>query len=104
MAASQPWPTAITYKPMEAYRIALEQYSRKLVASGAPNRWNTKGQMVLYAGGSRSLATLELVVHRGVANPGATYKVMVLHIADDDNLITQIKRKDLPPGWRSMAG
>jgi len=68
-----------------------------------------KGQQVLYAGSSRSLSSLELVVHRGAiqpnVGPAATrYKVMVISIADDDYLIKQIQRSDLPPNWRSIAG
>jgi len=88
---------------MEVYRISSELYSRTLSSSGSANRWNLKGQHVLYAGSSRSLSTLELIVHHGAVKPMLSYKVMVISIADDDYLTKQIKLKDLPVHWRSLA-
>lgn len=89
---------------MEVFRISKEVHAISLSASGSANRWNTKGQQVIYTGSSRSLSFLELVVHRGAIQPAARYKVMVISIADDDYLIKQIQRSDLPPNWRSLAG
>ena len=89
---------------MDVFRISKEVHAASLNASGSANRWNTKGQRVIYTGSSRSLSSLELVVHRGAIQPGASYKVMVISIADDDYLIKQVQRNDLPPNWRSLAG
>lgn len=89
---------------MEVFRISKELYATSLSASGSANRWNTKGQQVIYTGSSRSLSSLELIVHRGAVQSTARYKVMVISIADDDYLIKQIQRSDLPPNWRSLAG
>jgi len=89
---------------MEVFRISKEVHATSLSASGSANRWNTKGQQVLYTGSSRSLSSLELVVHRGAIQPNVGYKVMVISIADDDYLIKQVQRSDLPPNWRSLAG
>lgn len=89
---------------MEVFRISKEVHAASLSASGSANRWNTKGQRVIYTGSSRSLSSLELVVHRGAIHPGASYRVMVISIADDDYLIKQIQRSELPPNWRSLAG
>jgi RES domain-containing protein len=88
---------------MEVFRISKEEYSNLLSSSGSENRWNLKGQYVLYTGSSRSLSSLELVVHKGAVKPAFQYKVMVISIADDDDLIKQIKIKDLPTNWRSLA-
>jgi RES domain-containing protein len=88
---------------MEIFRISLKKHSAKLSASGRANRWNMDGQYVIYAGSSRSLSTLELIVHKGVVKPNASYKVMVLSIADDDYLIKQILIKDLPNNWRQTS-
>ena len=74
-----------------------------LVASGHSNRWNKKGQNVIYTGSSRSLSTLELVVHRNAIAPLLTYKVMVISIADDDHLFTHIKTDELPINWRELT-
>jgi RES domain-containing protein len=88
---------------MEVFRISREEYSKSLSASGSPNRWNLKGQLVVYAGSSRSLSSLELVVHKGAVKPSFQYKIMVISIADDDYLIKQIKINELPANWRLIA-
>jgi RES domain-containing protein len=88
---------------MEVFRISAEEYSGKLSSSGSANRWNIKGQHVIYAGSSRSVSSLELVVHKGAVKPALIYKVMVISIADDDYLSKQIFIKDLPTSWRSFA-
>lgn len=87
---------------MEVFRISSEEHSGTLKASGASNRWNKRGEFVIYAGGSRSLATLELVVHRNFIKPNTKYKVMILSIADDKNLIKTLNYKDLPKNWRAF--
>jgi len=88
---------------MEIYRISREKYSDKLYASGSANRWNRDGEKVIYAGTSRSLATLELIVHRGVVKPAFNYKVLVISADDKDELIKQILKKSLPKNWRKMS-
>lgn len=88
---------------MEVFRISKEEYSKSLLSSGTANRWNIKGQLVIYAGSSRSLSSLELIVHKGTVKPAFPYKVMVISIADDDYLMTQIKINELPVNWRSIA-
>src|SRR3954471_18783777 len=88
---------------MEVFRISRERYSKKLTSLGSANRWNVKGQQVIYAGSSRSLASLELIVHKVVIIPSESYRVMVISIADDDYLLKQIQLKDLPSNWRPFA-
>lgn len=87
---------------MEVFRICKEAYSGKLTSSGSANRWNIKGQQVIYTGSSRSLSSLELVVHKGSIVPAIAYKVMIISIADDDYLIKQLLIKDLPSDWREF--
>jgi RES domain-containing protein len=89
---------------MEVFRISKALYTNGLTSSGSANRWNTRGKQVIYTGSSRSLSSLELVVHRGSIEPTTAYKVMVISIADDDYLIKQIQVKDLPSNWRTLAG
>jgi RES domain-containing protein len=88
---------------MEVFRISREEYASSLSSSGSVNRWNTRGQNVLYAGSSRSLSSLELIVHRGAVKPALRYKVAVISIADDGHLVKEIKVKDLPANWRLFA-
>jgi RES domain-containing protein len=88
---------------MELFRISLDTYANKLTASGAGNRWNTDGQYVLYTGSTRSLSTLELVVHRGSIQPTSNYRMMVISIADEDQLQQQVHLRDLPKDWQKLA-
>ncbi|WP_288428385.1 RES family NAD+ phosphorylase [uncultured Spirosoma sp.] len=89
---------------MEVFRISKEIHAQTLRVSGSANRWNVQGQYVIYAGSSRSLASLELAVHRGSVQPLNSYKTMVISIADEDYLFRQISRNELPDNWRTVAG
>jgi RES domain-containing protein len=88
---------------MELFRISREDFSSKLFASGKANRWNMDGQYVIYAGSSRSLSTLETIVHKSHIAPASPYKVMVISVPDDDALRQVVKIKDLPDNWRSLS-
>lgn len=88
---------------MEIFRICKEEFSGKIRASGSANRWNVHGHNVIYAGSSRSLATLELVVRRASIIPNLNYKVMVISVPDEDSIITHVHNSDLPPNWRTLA-
>jgi len=87
---------------MEVFRIAKESFSKKLTASGRANRWNIDDQFMIYTGNSRSLSTLELIVHKNSVQPSMKYKVMIISIADEENLFMQILQENLPKSWRSM--
>jgi RES domain-containing protein len=88
---------------MEVFRISKIDYAYKITSSGSENRWNFRGQNVIYTGMSRSLSTLELIVHKSSIIPKIEYKVMVISIADYDHLFKQIKITDLPVDWRKMS-
>jgi len=87
---------------MEVYRIAKEAFSKKLSASGRANRWNLDDQFMIYTGSSRSLSSLELIVHENSVSPVFKYKVMIISIADEEDLFTRFLQADLPKDWRSM--
>lgn len=88
---------------MEVFKICREEYSKSLKASGAANRWNVRGQYVIYTGFHRSLSTLEMVVHRGAIMPSEKYKVMVISLADDDTILSRVHPNHLPENWRTLA-
>lgn len=88
---------------MNVFRISVEQYTKKLTASGFANRWNKKGEYVIYTSQSRSLATLELVVHRAALKPNLNYKVMLIEINAPKSQIKKIKFESLPQNWRSLS-
>jgi RES domain-containing protein len=88
---------------MELFRIAKEKYAFDLTPSGSANRWNLTDQQVIYAASSRSLATLELTVHRTGIITKLPYRVMVLSVPDQDHFVHQIKIGTLPENWRTIA-
>lgn len=87
---------------MEVFRISRKKHSKKITSSGAANRWNFKDQKVIYTGSTRSLSTLELIVHKNAIQPRIEYEVMIISIADNDSLYKQISSKDLPNNWRKL--
>ncbi len=89
---------------MEVFRISKRKFSEKLLSSGDANRWNKAGQKVIYTGGSRSLSTLELIVHRSAVMPADDFKVMVISIPDDEKYIRQLNIRQLPDNWRKISG
>jgi len=67
---------------VEIYRICLAKYASELVASGNPGRWNLRGQLVIYAAGSRALACLENVVHRSGEGLNSLFRVIRIDLPD----------------------
>lgn len=86
---------------MEVYKICSEKYSHSLNASGASNRWNKKDEFVIYTGSSRSLSTLETVVHRSSINISSSYKLVIIAI-HDSTIIKEISVSELPKNWKSI--
>jgi len=87
---------------MRVYRITAAKYASKLSASGAANRWNQEGEFVIYSAESRSLASLELVVHRSAIKPQLEYKVLVVDIDVPKSQVQKVKENELPENWRSV--
>ena len=84
---------------MEIYRICLAKYADELVASGNPGRWNLRGQLVIYAAGSRALACLENVVHRSGEGLASSFKVVVLDVPAA-LAVEELTLDQLPAGWQ----
>ncbi|HVW98103.1 MAG TPA: RES family NAD+ phosphorylase [Mucilaginibacter sp.] len=88
---------------MEVFRIVRDTFSKRLEASGRAGRWNFDDQFVIYTGSSRSLSSLELVVHQSSVSPAFKYKVVVISVADEEELVSQVLQSSLSKGWRSMT-
>lgn len=86
---------------MIVYRIAKEEYSTALKASGYAARWNHKGSFVIYTAESRSLACLENLVHRSGEGNNALYKVMLIQVPDSLE-IEIIDELNLKTGWHKI--
>ena len=87
---------------MFVYNIRKAKYANELRASGIANRWNKNEEFVIYTGGSRSLSTLELVVHRTGISIDNSYKLMVIEIDCTEDDILEITSKDIPKNWRTV--
>lgn len=87
---------------MLVYNIRKSKYADSLRASGVANRWNKNEEFVIYAGGSISLATLELVAHRNAIDIRSGYKLLFIHLDISQSEITEVQIKDLPKNWKSI--
>lgn len=87
---------------MEVFRITLTKYSDKLYATGRINRWNYRGEKLIYTAGSRSLACLENIVHSSGEALNQSFTVMVIYIPD--KISPQVIRPDqLEKDWNKHA-
>ena len=85
-----------------AYRIFKTRFAKTWFdGEGAflfGGRWNSKGTRVLYAAGSLSLATLEMLVHLNSAELLASYSYATLEF-DEKNVLHVEDLGKLPKNW-----
>ena len=91
----------------EAWRIVKERHlATALDGEGARifgARWNSPGIPVVYASGTRALATLEVLAGLGTNSVLPAYVLIPLAFAD--SMVITIDLADLPKGWnRSPPG
>jgi RES domain-containing protein len=86
---------------MEIFRITDSDYADKLIASGRPARWNSKGVEMLYFAQSLALACLENAVHRTQIDLSNTNFSRVTVQAPND--FSVVNTKDLPVGWNDKS-
>ena len=91
---------------MQVYRIAQKIFINDLSGEGARlfgGRWNHRGTPLLYTAESRSLATLELLVHAQKLSTVSNLSILTLEIPakikiDDIQQLTQ-----LPQNWQKYT-
>jgi RES domain-containing protein len=87
-----------------AYRIFKTKFAKSWFdGEGAflfGGRWNTRGTRVLYAAGSLSLATLEMLVHLDSAELLSSYSYATLEFEEKDVLPVEEFVK-VPKNWSS---
>ena len=87
---------------MELYRLSKTKHIRDCSGAGSRisgGRWNQRGTAVLYAAESRSLASMEYLVHVPMAVLPKNLSIAVLEIPDSASSDT-IGINDLPSDWR----
>jgi len=87
---------------MRVYRIAKKAYATDLTGLGAKlygGRWNHRGTALIYTSETRSLATLEFLVH--VSLPYVPTGLSIATIEIPDNLVPEeMTPESLPRNWR----
>jgi RES domain-containing protein len=89
---------------MLVYRIAKTDYVRDLTGIGAKlygGRWNHRGTALIYTSETRSLATIEYLVHVSMANVPKNLSMAILEVPDDPAAET-ISAESLPTSWRDF--
>ena len=89
---------------ISAYRITKTKHvASAFDGEGARlygGRWNSIGTRVVYLAGSRSLATLEVLVHvEDISTIEGQYSI--IPVAIPEHLIGRIQSSNLPKGWSS---
>lgn len=87
---------------MEVFRISHQKHAQNLTSSGFSNRWNLRNEYVIYTGSSRSLSTLEMVVHRSSIRQAPEYEMMIISMPDEESLYERVQIKDLPSNWQKL--
>jgi len=88
---------------MEVFWVSATRRARDLSGMGARlhgGRWNHKGFPAVYASTSRSLASLEFLVHVPWGIAPADLSMISIFIPDDASLEV-LHLDDLPAGWES---
>ena len=86
---------------MLVYRIVHKTYSKELVASGIPGRWNSTGKKVIYCAESIALAFLENMVRRQGVGFNQDFKIIIIEVPDNPEM-TSITSSQLKQGWSDI--
>jgi RES domain-containing protein len=86
----------------EAWRIVKRRHAATAFtgegAAKTGGRWNSRGVAVVYTSCSKSLATLESLVH---LNPPVLFNYVALDVKFEDALVEIFPVKNLPADWRT---
>jgi len=82
---------------VQVYRITLEKYAYRLVASGLPNRWNSSHVNIIYASCTRAMVALENIVHRSGEGLEERFRIITLEVPE--NAIDFFSIRQLPESW-----
>jgi RES domain-containing protein len=89
---------------MLVYRIARSKHIKELSGEGARlhgGRWNHRGTAIIYTSASRSLATVELLVHVSLSFAPTDLKMATIEIPDEP-APEEVDVAALPPNWRGF--
>jgi len=87
---------------MFLYRISKSAHIRDLTGAGAKlygGRWNHRGMPLIYTSESRSLATVEYLVHLSLPEAPSDLSMATLEVPDDI-VPEELNPSALPKNWR----
>jgi len=87
---------------MFLYRISKSAHIRDLTGAGAKlygGRWNHRGVPLIYTSESRSLATVEYLVHLSLPEAPSDLSMATLEVPDDI-VPEELDPSSLPKNWR----
>jgi len=90
---------------MHIYRIGQTKYANDLKGSGVDGRWNSKGQYVIYTGGSLALSCLEKLAHTsGTSLYAGDFSVTMIRVPDQLKIkeITLNQLLKINPDWTKV--
>jgi RES domain-containing protein len=86
---------------LEVWRIVKQRHAATAFSGEGSartgGRWNSRGVRVVCVSSTKSLATLENLVH---LNPPVRFKYVALRVKFDDTLIEVLDPRRLPRNWR----
>jgi len=88
---------------MKVYRITKSKFINDVSGTGARlygGRWNHKGTGLIYTSESRSLATVEYLVHVPFTIKPSGLSIVTLDISDTVSY-SEISQSDLPDDWKN---
>ena len=89
---------------MIVYRICKAKYAKTAYSGAggleAPGRWHHRGQPIVYAAATLSLAALEYFIHLGRTDAKISF-VSVQAVISDDAAIEVLNPASLPRNWNS---
>ncbi|MEM1319132.1 MAG: RES domain-containing protein [Bacteroidota bacterium] len=89
---------------MVVYRIAKATYCEDISGTGAKiygGKWTPKGMTALYTSETRSLSTLELLVHTDYDLTPPKFKLLSIELPLNTEDIKVIALEDLPKNWKN---
>ena len=89
---------------MLLYRIATSKHIKDLSGEGARlhgGRWNHRGTAVIYTSETRSLATVELLVHVSLSFAPTDLKMPTIEVPDEP-APEEVEAATLAPNWRGF--
>ena len=89
---------------MHVYRLTKKKYGTTLSGKGAAifgERWNSKGNEVIYTAENRSLAMAEVAVHLMIGMLPSNYEMLTIFIPDTIK-IKKVDVQKLPQDWNTF--